>query len=53
MEKLCSSGYDYVYVAVTNDFAAAVLAELGITEAVNGDLYAVLSLDGVLRLEKV
>ena len=53
VEKLCSSGYDYVYVAVTNDFAAAVLAELGITEAVNGDLYAVLSLDGVLRLEKV
>ena len=39
--KLLDGGYDYIYVAASSDFAAQVLAELGVDMAEPGDLFAI------------
>ena len=40
-QKLLDGGYDYIYVASSSEFAAQVLAELGVGLAEPGDLFAI------------
>lgn len=50
--KLSANGYDYVYVAVENDFAAQVLAQFGVEAPAQGGLYRIEQVEEKLRLVK-
>lgn len=50
--KLSDAGYDYIYVAVMNEFSAQVLERLGAETPTQGDLYRIEWAEESLRLVK-